>query len=189
MEFSRLRFPEEADRQRVIGELIDSYHTPENEGDEQSPAVQRWIGVADAGRVTTAAREGVDIGSHTVSHGRLANSDPSIWDRELSESRDTLSGLLGDSCKYFCYPEGAWNPQAAKSVKLAGYVAAFTADHGLNSVGTDLMHLRRIHLPEDATEAELLSVMSGLRDTVYSMRRRDKTKRSASSEVQAPESA
>ncbi len=185
VERSRECFPIERQRADALEGFIDGLREFETTTDEGSVAVRRWVGVAGAARVAAALEEGVDIGSHTVSHIRISNSESDVVRRELRESRRQLEDLLGQDCDFFCYPEGAWSPETADHVADAGYVAAFTSDNGLNAVGSNVMALRRIHLPEDVDKAELLVAVSGLQQTVHAFRARKKGELISGTEVQS----
>jgi peptidoglycan/xylan/chitin deacetylase (PgdA/CDA1 family) len=79
-------------------------------------------------------KEGVEIGSHTVSHEDLRltrGKSPEAytqWVRdEIIGSKNLIEKQLGAKCNVFAYPVGGFNQQARDAVKEAGYEAAFTA--------------------------------------------------------------
>lgn len=67
---------------------------------------------------------GMEIGSHTVNHVRLTETDDVQLASELAQSRATLEDLLGGPVASFAYPYGAWDTRCADAVKQAGYAAA-----------------------------------------------------------------
>lgn len=75
--------------------------------------------------------EGLDIGSHTVSHPILTKLNTEELEYELRESKETIFRKLGVSTEVFCYPNGSQNDfnEAVKNlISKAGYkyaVAAF----------------------------------------------------------------
>ena len=73
---------------------------------------------------------GMEIGSHTVNHIRLTDTDDATLVRELIESKTSLEDHLGKQITSFAYPYGAWNAHCAEAVKLAGYSAACTTHTG-----------------------------------------------------------
>jgi len=89
-----------------------------------------------AGRLLNAAElremqeNGMEIGSHTVNHVRLTESDDVRLMRELTDSKATLEDMLGTSVGSFAYPYGAWDARCAEAVKQAGYSAACTTRTG-----------------------------------------------------------
>jgi peptidoglycan/xylan/chitin deacetylase (PgdA/CDA1 family) len=79
-------------------------------------------------------KEGVEIGSHTISHidlrtvhGRSSEAYEQWLHDEIVESRHTIEKATGGRCIVFAYPAGGWNQKVRDVVKEAGYEAAFTA--------------------------------------------------------------
>lgn len=76
--------------------------------------------------------EGVEIGSHTVSHlslketrGKSAEAHDAWLRDEIIGSKKILEQKLGIKCATFAYPEGKYSPRVLDIVKEAGYEAAF----------------------------------------------------------------
>jgi peptidoglycan/xylan/chitin deacetylase (PgdA/CDA1 family) len=77
--------------------------------------------------------EGVEIGSHTISHINLRNAqgkNPAAYEAwlrdEIIQSKKILEQKLGIKCSVFAYPEGRYSPKVLDVIKEAGYEAAFT---------------------------------------------------------------
>jgi peptidoglycan/xylan/chitin deacetylase (PgdA/CDA1 family) len=106
-------------------------------------------------RMLTAAqlreldREGVTIGSHTVSHVRLAGLDPVRLGAELAESRLQLEDALGKPVVHFAFPYGSRDAAATRAVREAGYESACTTQAGLNLPGVDPFALHRTEIMGD----------------------------------------
>jgi putative peptidoglycan lipid II flippase len=64
---------------------------------------------------------GIEIGSHGLSHVRLAGLDHATLRREVQNSRELLSSLLGEPVDGFCYPYGSLDGPAVRAVQEAGY--------------------------------------------------------------------
>jgi peptidoglycan/xylan/chitin deacetylase (PgdA/CDA1 family) len=92
------------------------------------PSVAAW----DALR--QAAGEGLSIGSHGVTHASL----PSLADDELAREIDDADGALrreiGESPRVFAYPFGHHDARAAAALKARGYLGAFCATPGRNTL-------------------------------------------------------
>ena len=73
---------------------------------------------------------GMEIGSHTVSHVRLTGLDEVQLMQELTYSRAALEDLLGNAVSSFAYPYGDWDARCAEAVRQAGYTAACTTRTG-----------------------------------------------------------
>jgi peptidoglycan/xylan/chitin deacetylase (PgdA/CDA1 family) len=75
----------------------------------------------DAAGVCRLAAEGIEIGSHGVTHVPLAGLGPDrVWD-ELHSSRDRLADLLGSPPYGFAYPYGSVDAAARQAVREVGY--------------------------------------------------------------------
>jgi peptidoglycan/xylan/chitin deacetylase (PgdA/CDA1 family) len=74
-----------------------------------------------------AARRGITIGSHTVTHPDLSRLEPARAAAELDNSRRSLEDKLGRAVTEFAYPYGAL-PAGAAAAKHAGYTLAVTTE-------------------------------------------------------------
>ncbi|MBI3431377.1 MAG: polysaccharide deacetylase family protein [Hydrogenophilales bacterium] len=84
----------------------------------------------NAGELREMQANGMEIGSHTVSHVRLTGLDDAHLMQELTHSRTTLEDLLGNAVGSFAYPYGDWDARCAAAVQQAGYAAACTTRTG-----------------------------------------------------------
>lgn len=84
----------------------------------------------NAGELREMQENGMEIGSHTVSHVRLTGLDDAHLMQELTHSRTTLEDLLGNAVGSFAYPYGDWDARCAAAVQQAGYAAACTTRTG-----------------------------------------------------------
>lgn len=92
------------------------------------------------------------IGSHTMSHCRLAMKDVDILTYELKNSKDILSEKIGKPVEHLSYPYG-WitdvSVEAAEIAKRVGYKTAFHSFGGpIRKKDKDLYHLKRIMVNE-----------------------------------------
>lgn len=98
----------------------------------------------NAGELRAMQTDGMEIGSHTVSHVRLTEADDRHLSGELSDSKSALEDLLGSAVDSFAYPYGAWDARCAGAVKRAGYAAACTTRTGWALRDRDPYGLRRL---------------------------------------------
>ncbi|MGB0100759.1 MAG: polysaccharide deacetylase family protein [Nocardioides sp.] len=112
--------------------------------------------LARAEDLVAAAEEGLDIGSHTVTHPWLPGLDRDRVKQELVESRDTLEDLLGRPVTSLAYPTGGWTPAVRAVAAEAGYRTAITVDRGMNTRRTPRLSLRRAFVPDDPRDLRLL---------------------------------
>lgn len=92
------------------------------------------------------------IGSHTMSHCRLAMSDIDFLTYELKNSKDILSQKIGKPVEHLSYPYG-WitdvSDEAAEIAQKVGYKTAFHSFGGpIRKKDKDLFHLKRIMVNE-----------------------------------------
>lgn len=102
----------------------------------------------NARQIAAAAREGLSIQSHTVTHPVLANVDDTRLRHELVQSRDTIASITGVAPELLAYPNGTWKDFGAREVaeaRAAGYRAAMTYESGIEKrEGFDPYRLRRL---------------------------------------------
>lgn len=87
---------------------------------------------------------GFTVGSHTMSHPRLARleSAASIAS-ELGDSKTLLEDVLGRPVDHFCYPYGSHDLRAVDAAAAAGYVTATTCLRAVATPVDDLLTLPR----------------------------------------------
>lgn len=110
----------------------------------------RWdlpLGVSEqplmtADEIRSWSNNGIEIGSHSISHPDLRACPDDIISAELKESRETLQQLLGTPVTSFAYPYGYLDVRA-RDTAARTYDAALTCDIGLNTLSTDPLLLRR----------------------------------------------
>lgn len=91
--------------------------------------------------------EGVDIGSHALTHRSLTKMPIDDAKNEMFQSRKELEQKLGISVSSFAYPYGTladFNLPLADSLRSTGYRLAFTSQHGMLRNNLDSMLLPRI---------------------------------------------
>jgi peptidoglycan/xylan/chitin deacetylase (PgdA/CDA1 family)/glycosyltransferase involved in cell wall biosynthesis len=77
------------------------------------------------------ARQGVEIGSHGMTHRRLPALDGVELDEEVRASALRVASLGLPRPRAFSYPHGQYDERVLDAVHDAGYDAAFTADPGV----------------------------------------------------------
>jgi len=88
---------------------------------------------------------GFRIGSHTVTHSRLTDCDPTALDFELRQSMDYLRLYVPDSfVPILSYPGGYFGPREIRAAQQAGFVAGLgTASRLANYPWSNPFRLRR----------------------------------------------
>jgi peptidoglycan/xylan/chitin deacetylase (PgdA/CDA1 family) len=88
------------------------------------------LDLLDADGVRAVAAAGHEVGSHTLTHVRLAGTDPREVTRQVTDSRRILEDVLQAEVRGFCYPWGDFDEAAAEAVRAAGYDhACVTGDY------------------------------------------------------------
>ncbi len=87
---------------------------------------------------------GMAIGSHTMSHARLAKLPQDRVRAELAESKAVIEEHLGDAVDLLAYPAGSHSAEVAAAASEAGYRAAFTTEAGSVTAGADPLALPRV---------------------------------------------
>jgi len=114
--------------------------------------------------IRRAAAEGVEIGSHGLTHVDLTKADDATLKAEVTESRSVLAELTGTTVDGFCYPYGTIDARAVAAVQEAGYTYACAIDPG------DLSGRHafpRVHIGQNDTAVRLF-----LKYRLHGLRRR-----------------
>jgi peptidoglycan/xylan/chitin deacetylase (PgdA/CDA1 family) len=104
------------------------------------------LALLDKDELREVRARGIEIGSHGLWHVRLAGLDQATLWREVQDSRDLLSGLLGEPVDGFCYPYGSLDGPAVRAVQEAGY--AYGCGVKVPSAAVSRFSLPRTHVGE-----------------------------------------
>lgn len=119
--------------------VISSRLGGSNEWDEGP----RWP-LMSAGQIGELAAEGMEIGSHSATHARLAGLDASQLATEVRDSRARLGELFGVPIRGFAYPYGSMDAAARHAVAKAGYDYACAVQTPVRELG--IMALPRVYI-------------------------------------------
>ncbi|WP_329339052.1 polysaccharide deacetylase family protein [Streptomyces sp. NBC_00663] len=114
--------------------------------------------------IREAARAGIEIGSHGLTHVDLTGTDDLRLKSEVVESRAALEGITGTEAGGFCYPYGALDERAVDVVREAGYRYACAIDPGPFD---GPLALPRVHVGQNDTALRLF-----LKHRLHRLRRR-----------------
>lgn len=117
-----------------------------------------------AAGIRTAARDGVEIGSHGMRHLSLPEADDAALRAEVRDSRARLAEITGQPPEGYCYAYGTVDQRATEAVRGAGYRYACAIDPGPL---TGRYALPRAHIGESDTGWRL-----HLKRRLHPMRRR-----------------
>jgi peptidoglycan/xylan/chitin deacetylase (PgdA/CDA1 family) len=119
----------------------------------------------DAARIHALQNDGVEFGSHSVSHKALARLASDEAFHELNKSRWALTELLDREVNVFAYPFSNQSREVRTLAQQAGYRCAVRGKGRMCSRGTDPFGLYRIKVEPETT-------VSGLRSTLLRERLR-----------------
>ncbi len=126
----------EADRERLLGFF------------EHRAVLMEFLSWDDC---RALAEAGMEIGSHTLSHARLASLDEAGVRTELSRSKHLIETRLGRPCEHFCSPIGIpgrdfkveRDPDLARD---CGYRSMSTTERGAMRAGDNPYRMKRDHV-------------------------------------------
>jgi peptidoglycan/xylan/chitin deacetylase (PgdA/CDA1 family)/glycosyltransferase involved in cell wall biosynthesis len=120
-----------------------------------TPLGARALPLLDDQGLRAVAAQGVAVGSHGMTHRRLAELEPGELEQELEASAQRLSELGLQRPVALSYPYGVSSPATAAAVRDAGYALAFTVDPGIVRRGADRYALPRIEVLASDTPRKL----------------------------------
>lgn len=116
-------------------------------------SIVRKIGVAfdalmmNENGVRTLAQAGMEIGAHTVTHPILKSISLKEAETEILKSKKTLESILGQSIKYFAYPNGYpsrdYGLEHSRMLKRLGFKNGFSTWWGAADADMDPYQLPR----------------------------------------------
>ena len=104
----------------------------------------------------------ITIGAHTVTHPILENCSFERQQKELKDSKETLSKWLKKPIEYFAYPNGDYNTNTLNLLKRTGYKLAFTTKPGrIDPENVDPFQIPRFSINDEGGKFENLAKTFG----------------------------
>lgn len=113
------------------------------------------IDLLDADGLRAVAAQGVEVGSHTISHRPLTEVPEAELEEEIAGAADRLEQAGLPRPRTFSYPYGEWSPAIADVARTAGYEASFTVEPGVVTGKADPHALPRIEVHASDTPRRL----------------------------------
>ena len=101
----------------LVADEVGKANTWDGEKVEAAPLL-------NMGQIEEMSRNGVCIGSHSLTHQRLTDLDPQRALNEIAGSKSTLEDMLGREVNTFAYPYGKTNAVLCGLAQEAGYSLA-----------------------------------------------------------------
>jgi peptidoglycan/xylan/chitin deacetylase (PgdA/CDA1 family) len=112
--------------------------------------------------IRSMARQGIEIGAHTISHPILTKLNDESARFEIAESKRQLEAITGKQVRYFAYPNGKpgidFHESHMAMAREAGFDAAFSTAMGAAGSQHDRFALPRSR-PWDTTRPFYISRM------------------------------
>lgn len=107
------------------------------------PEGLRPAALMNAAQLREVQAMGFTVGSHSVSHPRLAQIETPRIAEEMTISKRMLEDVLGTRVDHFCYPYGSHDIRAVHAAAEAGYVTGTTCLRAVATRADDLLTLPR----------------------------------------------
>lgn len=124
----------------------------------EAPPSERVLWDEDDARAWV--REGMELGSHGMTHVDLSTAPRDVIDREVVDSRQILESDV-TQIEGFCYPWGRSSALTRERVEAAGYRYAVAGGYSRHHASGDLYALGRITVDNDDTVEDLLMKLRG----------------------------
>ncbi len=121
--------------------------------------------------IASLSREGIEFGSHTVSHPYLSRLPHERAHEELVRSRCILEDRLGIPVRTFAYPYGDVNAMAEDYVAEAGFDLACSSDRGNLHTPDSRFRLTRVPMDGFITITRLRRRLSAIYDHACRLQR------------------
>jgi len=132
-----LKLIPEQKRKRLIHDLLCSF----NDVTIPTGLMMNWK------EINQIINNGIEVGSHTVTHPPLATLDKADIQKELEGSKSALFKYTGINPKIISYPVGSYNQQVKEASAIAGYEYGLAVNHKIYDVNSaDNFEIPRIEL-------------------------------------------
>ena len=115
-------------------------------------------------QVKEMAENGIEIGSHTVSHPILSNLNADEMYTELRSSKEEIERHTGEEVNVLSYPVGgkrSFNDKVKSAVRRVGYKLACSYIPGTNMCASlDVFELKRLHIERYVDRAMFTSMIA-----------------------------
>jgi peptidoglycan/xylan/chitin deacetylase (PgdA/CDA1 family) len=113
-------------------------------------------------QIAEAARAGLRLGAHSMTHRSLPLLDDVELQREVSECRDRIVTATGVTPEFFAYPYGNWDKRVRAAIRGAGYRGAVTLEFDAHAPPIDVWSLPRVSIPAGIRDSAFQAWSAGL---------------------------
>lgn len=140
------------------------------------PSLTGAPGYVDVGMLREMVQAGMSIGSHSLTHPRLARLSEGDLRREVVDSRARLEDALQVPVTTFCYPYGNWNPRVVEVVAEAGYRLAVSTIRGNRNEPGERFLLKRAMIQPGRVGIRFRYTLSPVYHWLHQFKNRNKWK-------------
>lgn len=126
--------------------------------------VAGWIGrpgFLKPEQLRELAGDGLEIGSHGMSHAFMSDLSDQELRRELGESKARLEEMVQQPVVHFSCPGGRWDERVANIAAELGYQSVATSRLGVGHAEKDRYKLPRMAITQDTTLADFERLSRG----------------------------
>lgn len=158
------------DKNRCLAEILSRLGAdPDKKIGADSP-----YRILDSASIRKMASSGlIEFGGHTSTHPILSRLSSNEQEKELRESVEAVSRLLGTNCSVFAYPNGClgdYNDESVRILKGLGVKTAVTTIEGYNTLKTPLLELKRYGVGAGTSMAQFKIMAHHLRSLLFESR-------------------
>jgi peptidoglycan/xylan/chitin deacetylase (PgdA/CDA1 family) len=124
-----------------------------NEWDNENRATT--LDLLDADGLRAVAAQGIEVGSHTITHRPLTKVPEAELEEEIAGSAERLGQAGLPRPRVYSNPYGEWSPAIAGAARAAGYRASFTVEPAIVTGKSDPHALPRIEVHASDTPRRL----------------------------------
>jgi peptidoglycan/xylan/chitin deacetylase (PgdA/CDA1 family) len=115
------------------------------------------------------AADGMEIGSHGLTHRYLPLLSKKEIERELKGSKREIEALINRRVEYFAYPGGHYDRLTLKLLADNGYAGACSCHLGLNTSGTNTFLMKRMEIRKRVDMRDFGRIMANRSLRFYQM--------------------
>lgn len=112
-------------------------------------------------QITRMAGNGIEFGSHTLTHRSLPGVSESELKAEVEGSRREIERVTGLAPRAFSYPYSHVDQRARRALREGGYQCAFAVNGGPFHANRDPWEIRRVNVTASARGLRLRAKLSG----------------------------
>ena len=133
------------DREKILSNLYSALGISREKVSSENHLFLSWP------QIKQMFQDEIDFGNHGQSHSPFSTLSKKEQEKEIINSKRTISENLGTDFIPFAYPFGKsrdFTPETKEIVKRNGHSCIVTTRHTLNLFGTSRYELGRIHIGE-----------------------------------------